>query len=333
MTKLERIRNYFIRTNTDDNTTVEYPANEARYRLSEDSYFLTSINDASIGQYFKFADLLDGDGNAWTDQATLNDWLRINTGAEIPNNFALSVSSGALDGTSHINKFGSNTDVDTGTVPEDIWDGGGLYVPPTQARIHNIVSASVNDTSAGSGAREIKIYGLDSNWDEISETITMNGTTNVTSVNSYIRLFRMHLTSAGSSKFNEGNITATAVTDATVSAQITLNQGQTLMAVYTVPNNKTGYIVSYYSSIRRNNASAAQIDISLKVTPGADNSDAPLLTKHANGLAIDGQNPTKHDFRVPIKVEEKSDIVLRVEGVSDSNTGIDGGFEILLRDN
>ena len=108
MTKLERIRTYFIRTNTDDNTTVEYPAFEARYRLSEDSYFLTSINDASIGEYFKFADLLDGDGNAWADQATLTAWLRQNTGVSTTGDIMIEVPGGNIDVASSINKFGAN---------------------------------------------------------------------------------------------------------------------------------------------------------------------------------------------------------------------------------
>ena len=111
MTKLERIRNYFVRTNTSDNTTVEYPANEARYRLSEDSYYLTSINDASIGQYYKFAELLDGSGNAWADIATLTDWLRQNTGGDEPIDYFLEVSRGDIDGVSHINKFGANVNI------------------------------------------------------------------------------------------------------------------------------------------------------------------------------------------------------------------------------
>ncbi len=58
--------------------------------------------------------------------------------------FFFEVAKGTFAGTSFINKFGENPDIDTGAF-EDIWDAGGTYVPPTQARLHDIVSTSVSD--------------------------------------------------------------------------------------------------------------------------------------------------------------------------------------------
>ena len=43
----------------------------------------------------------------------------------------------------------------------------------------------------GTGARTVLIEGLDENYDIQSETVTMDGTTNVVTTNTYIRLFRM----------------------------------------------------------------------------------------------------------------------------------------------
>lgn len=48
-----------------------------------------------------------------------------------------------------INKFGKNIDVDTAL--EDIWDGGGTYVFPTEARIHDIVSDDTADDGVATG--------------------------------------------------------------------------------------------------------------------------------------------------------------------------------------
>ena len=50
------------------------------------------------------------------------------------------ISLGLVPGVSHINKFGRNSLIDAATVPEDIWDVGGVYVPPTAPRIHNLRS-------------------------------------------------------------------------------------------------------------------------------------------------------------------------------------------------
>lgn len=48
-----------------------------------------------------------------------------------------------------VNKFGKNIDVDTAL--EDIWDGGGDYVFPTEARIHAIVSTDTDDDGVPTG--------------------------------------------------------------------------------------------------------------------------------------------------------------------------------------
>ena len=61
------------------------------------------------------------------------------------NDFMLEVAKGDVEGHVHINKFGRNSLITTASDPEDIWDGGGVYSPPTTARIHNIVSTSAQD--------------------------------------------------------------------------------------------------------------------------------------------------------------------------------------------
>ncbi len=48
----------------------------------------------------------------------------------------LEIAKGNVPGHSTVNKFGRNTDIDT-AAKEDIWDGGGLWVAPTQARKHD----------------------------------------------------------------------------------------------------------------------------------------------------------------------------------------------------
>ncbi len=53
-----------------------------------------------------------------------------------------------------------------------------------------MVSSSANDTSAWSGARTIKIFGLDASGVEQTEMITLNGTTAVDSVGTYTRVYK-----------------------------------------------------------------------------------------------------------------------------------------------
>jgi hypothetical protein len=55
------------------------------------------------------------------------------------------VEKGNIPGHSTIHKFGENPDIDTASGFETIWDGGGVYVPPTTGRIHDIASTSALD--------------------------------------------------------------------------------------------------------------------------------------------------------------------------------------------
>ena len=74
--------------------------------------------------------------------------------------------------TFHI--YGQNQQVSTAV--EDIWITGGVYVWLTAAVTLEAISSDANDTADGTGARTIHVLGLDGNWDEITEDITMNGT-------------------------------------------------------------------------------------------------------------------------------------------------------------
>jgi len=62
--------------------------------------------------------------------------------------FLTDVAKGIIPNHSAVSKFGHNEDVDTGTVPETLWDGGGIYLPPTEPRIHNIKSSSIEDAGS-----------------------------------------------------------------------------------------------------------------------------------------------------------------------------------------
>lgn len=77
----------------------------------------------------------------------------------------LMIALGAIEGYTHLRKFGRNTEIDTATDPEDVWGGGGLYTgfPTGAADTVDIVSASADDTAAGSGTQTLLIKGLDEN--------------------------------------------------------------------------------------------------------------------------------------------------------------------------
>lgn len=124
---------------------------------------------------------------------------------------------------------GLNEDVDAGT--ETIWSNGALWLPPTAARVHAIVSSSTDDAAAGTGARTVRVRGIVANGTDTTEIVTLNGTTPVNTTNSYVHISELRLLTVGSGATNAGLITATAATDSTVSAAITVGRNISSAAV------------------------------------------------------------------------------------------------------
>lgn len=89
---------------------------------------------------------------------------------------------------------------------EDIADQSALIVQPTTAVLLEVASSDVNDTSAGTGARTIRVYGLDANYRFQTEDFTMNGQTVVNGAKSFIFVYGAEVLTAGSGLVNAGTI-------------------------------------------------------------------------------------------------------------------------------
>lgn len=325
-----------------------------------------------------------------------------------PGEFFMEVAKGNTLGHEGIEIAGENTDLPNTGVFEDVWDGGGVYVPPTQARLHNIAGTlaadagtilssgtmtggssttlvdtgatfvtdtvaigdlALNDnnvefgrvtgvtettltmagtmrdpdggamgesnsagdtyrivTDASTGASIVWMTGLSAFFLEQDEFVVLNGVGSVASANAYIR---MHLARAfgGASVEVAGNITATAQTDATVTWLILNGNNQTLMAIYTVPVDKTGYIVNWWSSLSRAAASAtAHVHLRAGTLNGFKYSVQPRAINTA------GNSSLNYPYITPRAIPGGADIW--VEANSNANlVGVSAGFEIMLVDN
>jgi len=237
--------------------------------------------------------------------------------------FFFEAGRGAITNYSTVLKFGRNVDVDTGAT-EDIWDGGGIWVAPTTARLHTIVSGSASDTSAGTGARTVEIYGLGDTGLLQTETITMAGTSDVTTTLEYTMIHRMIVRAAGSGGGNVGIVSATAITDATVTAQIAISNNQTLMAIYQVPSDKKGCIVGYYADMNRSVTTGAA-NIFLVAKPDGE----VFQIKQVNGIVGAGGSIFQRDFKLPSCFDPLTILKLQAT-TSANNTDVSAGFDIVL---
>lgn len=252
----------------------------------------------------------------------------------------LEIARGNVAGMVTINKFGRSTNVDNG-VATDIWDRANatndvdIWVAPTQARTHDIVSSSASDDGSpvGVGARTIKVFGL-TGWGtkEVSEDIVMNGTTNVPTANSYVIVHRMQVLTKGATSSNVGLITATAQTDGTVTAQINAGEGQTLMAIYGIPSTQTAFVGRIYGSVNEAQGAAGNADVSLMVNPEPDAELLNFITKHRFGLDDTGTSALSVNYYTP-KVFA-GPLIIKMQAIGGTNDlSVSAGFDLILVDN
>ena len=225
-------------------------------------------------------------------------------------NVYLDVARGAISNSKIVHKFGANFDIDQGTDPESVWTGGGVYPWASLSSAQTIycLSTSASDTTS------LTLEGLDANYDEISETVTLTGLTAVTTTNQFLRVFRMTYDAT-----NVGDIEA-RVTSAsgTIVAQIDAGYAQTLMSVYTVPAGHTGYLVALDATI--DGTKTCQMLMYHRLT------GKPFRIAHI----AETEGHYRYDFTAPLTVPEKTDIDIRIDNVSGNDARVTANFDIVL---
>jgi len=210
-----------------------------------------------------------------------------------------------------VHKFGANFDIDQATDPESVWTGGGLYPWASLATAQTIhcISTSASDTAT------LTLEGLDANYNEQTETVTLTGTSAVTTTNTFLRVFRMTYGDGA----NVGTITARVTSGTgTVVAQIDVAYAQTLMAVYTVPAGHTGYMVALDATIDSNKN--CQIFMYHRLF------GKPFRIAHI----AESTGHYRYDYHAPLRIPEKTDVDIRIDDVSGNDSRVTANFDIVL---
>lgn len=216
----------------------------------------------------------------------------------------------------HLYKFGYNSAITNSY--ETIWDGSNVYTYPSSASVLALTSTS--DSDAG---KTVRVIGLDQDWVEREETVTLDASTpSSTAVNTnttFIRVYRMYNNNSSS---YVGNIQAKI--GSTVHAQINDGDNQTLMAVYSVPAGKTLYLT-------RGSISHGSDDKTAFIT-------GKLLIRNF-GKVFRTQNIQNlnnafldFDWEVPLRIPEKSDIECRAVCSKNQTNAVSATFEGVLID-
>ena len=171
------------------------------------------------------------------------------------------------------------------------------YTPSAAAGQRSVSSSSASDTSAGTGAQQIVINYLDASFVQHSETLLLNGTTPVPTVNTnYLYIESIVVTQVGSGQINAGIISQFTNNNGTgtVIGSIAVGDQQTWWAHHYVPAGVTCYLTCLSAGGTVVAGNVNLIHMASLATPGAPTTQVCLSIIHPAG------GSWEHDFEVPI---------------------------------
>jgi len=219
-----------------------------------------------------------------------------------------------------------NLDSANGTT-EDIWDGGGTYPYPTTAAITTISTAS---NSAPLQGADVEVIGLDTNWDIVTETVTLDAgdTTTLTAITTALkRVFSIRLLE---NVVAAVDIKLTDVSGLTTYCIITAGFNKSQMAMYTIPSGYTGYITNWsadYAKSVSKNPYSVEYGIWF-----ADRENGYEFYLSQKAGIQDGAGPMQHIVQPYKKVTEKTDIKI-TSNANGAAAHIHAGFDLVLVEN
>lgn len=232
-------------------------------------------------------------------------------------------SMGGVPGYTRVALLGHNPSIGSG-VAADVWEGGGNYPLLAAASQLEVVSTSAADTAAGTGARTVLIQGLDANWLPISETVTLNGTTPVTTVNSYLRVNLFTTTTSGSGKVNAGDLTLRVVAAGATQSIARAGYGFGRQAVYTVADNTSLFCGSFQFSVFTPNNTTFSAVFGIQQISGVGNARIPIE------FQVTSTVPYLHLTQFGLTFAARTSVILRVTTTGQASTNVTANAECML---
>lgn len=248
--------------------------------------------------------------------------------------FYTEVQLGNIAGYSITHKFGRNPNVANGVweVVSLLGSSGIFQLSSSPVRIK--AGGNAADTAAGAGARAITIIGIGETLLESTETIVTSGTgASLPTTNNFWRVYRAYVSdnSAGTYMLtNTGDIVIECSDGSDDIIKIAAGEGQSQHGEYSIPNDKTGYLLSVHLTVD----SIKPADFRLFVHGNLNNASPPVdprrLKLYWDGILghVEGYVPKSPGLLLP----SLTDIWIEAKGAGNS-TEVSVNFEILLVDN
>lgn len=250
------------------------------------------------------------------------------------------IRTGLVKGGRPISLRSYKNSIGTGTYYyNEVGTGASLNIslPSLSGVILSIASGSVNDAfPSGTGARIIQVRGLNTDWDEITENILLNGQTKVNSTKTFIRVNEFVVVNVGSTGSNVGRIYISDSADTFVSGipqtrlyrSMAINGNLSGGSTYSVPRGHTCHITNVIVSTDATEAKPVESLVNLRNNNlGIEYVFARLVFSSGVGefpIESFGQVQEKEDLIVKSRAVQTSvnSLTLWLEGILINNSEV-----------
>ncbi len=258
--------------------------------------------------------------------------------------FLMDVARGYVTGFWRELIVGENPDVDLATDPEDVWDAGGVrtYTAPGGAAL--FISSTAADT------QEVKVYVLVENasaeWIEETLTVTLAGNTKtaIPVVSGFLPVRVLRVENNGATDFvghvyvyeDDTPVGGTPPTAAKIRAKVRIGYNKTMMATYTIPSKRQGFLTRFVAR------SSSTNDPKLQPSPGYVFALLPVVSIRIRefggvwkcftrgAISSMGSSHWSEDLEALPLLPPKTDIKWMVDEIGGDNCSVVGAFDIMM---
>jgi len=218
---------------------------------------------------------------------------------------SLALAANAVTNVSLVQPYADNATV--GTSFETITNTNADQVLPVIAGADiDVVSASAADDDGSTGATAVRVTYLDEEFNQYSQDVTMNGTTEVEMTEQNISFIqKAEVISSGTGLAAAGAITIADVTGGGVHAVIDAGSKESGNCTWKVPAGHTGYVHGFWYDVDA-------------VAAGVGTAEIALQVAHAESSGVANSETWRTVAKVTV-VENDNDIVSATGGNQNNN--------------
>ena len=218
---------------------------------------------------------------------------------------SLALAANAVTNVSLVQPYADNATV--GTSFETITNTNADQVLPVIAGADiDLVSGSAGDDVGSTGATEVTVTYLDDNFNQYTQAVAMNGTTEVEMTEQNISFIqKAEVTASGTGLAAAGAITIADVTGGGVHAVIDAGSKETGNCTWKIPAGHTGYVHGFWYDVDA-------------VAAGVGTAEIALQVAHAESSGVANSETWRTVAKVTV-VENDNDIVAATGGNQNNN--------------